>query len=243
MSNNAYDTLRSTGRSPLMIPDLPVDMRIHSRVLQSPLAARRRGVMLHYDDSSRDDWAIEWFRDPRCRNGYTWLVLDDGALVELADPALRTPHAGPCLVPRANSVFYGISAATNGLVPATPPQLDTIVRACVAVFQYHGWPALQVTDRIVGHDAQAVWTPEYTRAAGIPEARARLLWGTLGRKVDPTGVRPDGRKIIDVRAVQAKVALLLRAYGHPDDRSDRWIEVSTDAAISDLREEVRHAAA
>jgi hypothetical protein len=196
-------------------------MRIHSRVLQFPLAARRRGIMIHYDDSSRDDWALEWFHDPRCKNGYTWLALDDGGLVELADPALRTPHAGPCLVPRANSVFYGISAATNGLVPATPAQFDTIVRTCVALFHYHGWSALQVADRIVGHDAQAVWTPEYTRAAGIPESRARLLWGTLGRKVDPTGVRPDHRKIIDVSALQTKVALLLRAYGHPDEWNHR----------------------
>jgi hypothetical protein len=167
--------------------------------------------MLHYDDSARDDWALEWFQDPRCKNGYTWLVLDDGALVELADPALRTPHAGPCLVPMANSAFYGISAATNGLVPATLAQLETIVRVCVALFRYHGWRAGEVLDRIVGHDSQAVWTPSYTRAAGILETRARLLWGTVGRKVDPTGVRADGRKIIDVRAVQIAVALRLTA--------------------------------
>ena len=32
--------------------------------------------MLHYDDSSRDDRAVEWFDDPRCTNGHTWLVLD-----------------------------------------------------------------------------------------------------------------------------------------------------------------------
>src|SRR5437762_5353368 len=104
----------SNARNALVIPGLAVDARIHSRVLAAPLAARRRGIMLHYDDSARDDWALEWFQDPRCKNGYTWLVLDDGSLIELADPARRTPHAGPCLVPRANSAFYGISAATNG---------------------------------------------------------------------------------------------------------------------------------
>src|SRR5690348_17316293 len=125
---------RHNGRcNTLVIPGLAVDARIHSRVLALPLAARRRGIMLHYDDSARDDWALEWFQDPRCKNGYTWLVLDDGSLVELADPALRTPHAGPCLVPRANSAFYGISAATDGLVPATPAQLETIIRVCVEV--------------------------------------------------------------------------------------------------------------
>src|SRR5918911_1091333 len=156
-------------KNALVIPGLAVDARIHSHVLQSPLAARRAGIMLHYDDSSRDDWAIAWFQDPRCKNGYTWLVCDDGSLVELADPAMRTPHAGPCLVPRANSVFYGISAATNGLVPATAAQLETIVRACVALFRYHGWTGEEARDRIVGHDQQAVWTPEYTRASKIPE--------------------------------------------------------------------------
>ena len=207
---------RNNARRPLVIPGLDVDMKTHSRVLTAPLAARRRGIMLHYDDSARDDWALEWFQDPRCKNGYTWLVLDDGGLIELADPALRTPHAGPCLVPRANSAFYGISAATDGLVPATPAQLETIIRVCVEVFWYHGWPGAQAVDRIVGHDAQAVWTPEYTRAAGIPEAKARLLWGMVGRKVDPTGVRKDGRKIIDVRAVQAEVTLRLGASCHPE---------------------------
>ncbi len=76
---------------PLTIPGVTAQERRHSRVLQSPLAAPRAGVMLHYDDSSRDDWAVAWFDDPACTNGYTWLVLDNGAVVELADPAMRTP--------------------------------------------------------------------------------------------------------------------------------------------------------
>src|SRR5205814_10464176 len=100
--------------------------RRHSKVLESPLACPRSGLMLHYDDSSRDDWALEWFEDPRCTNGYTWLVLDDGTVVELADPAMRTPHAGPCLTKNANSHFYGIAAATNGRVLATAAQLESI---------------------------------------------------------------------------------------------------------------------
>jgi N-acetylmuramoyl-L-alanine amidase-like protein len=246
MSTKLFSTPRSAGRWTLVIPGLAVDMRIHSRVLQFPLAARRRGIMLHYDDSSRDDWALEWFQDPRCKNGYTWLVLDDGRLVELADPARRTPHAGACLVPKANSVFYGISAATNGLVPATPAQLERIVGACVALFRYHGWPVTQVPDRIVGHDAQAVWTPQYTRAAGIPESRARLLWGTLGRKVDPTGVRADARKIIDVSAVQAEVALRL-GLGPDAGENGRPLhpaeERSDGAAVAHVHREVLHVAA
>ena len=99
-----------------MTLEVEPDEKRHSRILQQPLVAPRAGIMLHYDDSTRDDWAVEWFQDPRCTNGYTWLVLDDGRVVELADPAMRTPHAGPCSTPNANSVFYGIAAATNGLV-------------------------------------------------------------------------------------------------------------------------------
>src|SRR5205823_7746025 len=102
----------------LIIPGVHVDQRVHSHVLQQPLAAQRGGVMLHYDDSSDDESSLAWFRDPRCSNGYTWLVLDDARVIELADPAFRTPHAGPCLTPRANSVCYGVAAATNGIVPA-----------------------------------------------------------------------------------------------------------------------------
>jgi hypothetical protein len=166
--------------------------------------------MLHYDDSTRDDWAVAWFNDPRCHNGYTWLVLDDGSIVELADPALRTPHAGACLEPNANSRFYGVSAATNGLVPATTAQLAAIAVTCIALFRLHRWTLDSLDARLVGHDAQAVWTQAYTRAAGLSDETGRTRWGKLGRKVDPTGVRKDARPIIDVNQVRAAVAAALR---------------------------------
>ena len=197
----------------LMIPGLSVAERRHSRVLQSPLAVPRSGVMLHYDDSARDDWAVAWFSDPRCTNGYTWLVLDDGTVIELADPAMRTPHAGACSVPNANSRFYGISAATNGLVPATDVQSAAVVAACVALFRHHRWSATGARTQIVGHDALAMWTPALTRAAGMSDARGRGLWGKLGRKVDPTGVRADGRPILDVDLVRREVTTALGERG------------------------------
>lgn len=182
----------------MILPGVEVERR-HSRILEQPLAAKRGGIMLHYDDSSRDDWAVEWFEDPRCTNGYTWLVLDDGRVVELADPAYRTPHAGPCRTPMANSVFYGIAAATNGLVLATEAQLASIVRLCTAVFHYEGWSIDSAEHRIVGHDAEAIWTPEYTKD--------KTKWGKTGRKVDPTGLRPDGTAVIDVSAVRTHVSM------------------------------------
>ena len=194
-----------------------VHERRHSHVLQSPLACPREGIMLHYDDSSRDDWAVEWFMDPRCTNGYTWLVLDDGRVIELADPAMRTPHAGACRTPNANSRFYGIAAATNGLVPAATAQIESIVKLCVALFnnglttehtdhtdkpQGRSLCSVPSVVRVVGHDTEAIWNPATTRAAGMSDERGRQLWGRGGRKVDPTGVRKDRVPIINVAQVR-----------------------------------------
>src|SRR5450830_615786 len=123
----------------LIIPGVEPDVRMHAHVLMKPLVAPRCGIMLHYDDSSSDASALAWFNDPRCTNGYTWLVLDDGRIVELADPGARTPHAGTCKTPMANSHYYGIAAATNGLVPATEAQLASIVSIVLCVFIHHRW--------------------------------------------------------------------------------------------------------
>ena len=188
----------------------PVDERRHSRIIQRPLAAPRSGIMLHYDDSTRDDWAVAWFSDPRCTNGYTWLVLDDGRVIELADPGMRTPHAGPCLTRNANSVYYGIAAATNGEVPATEAQLSSIVALGAEIVRHHGWAFESDADRaarVVGHDAQAIWTAAYTTR--------RELWGRTGRKVDPTGRRADRRAIISLEDVRTRIAANLQTEGRP----------------------------
>ncbi len=200
-------------------PTLPRIRRMHSAVLEQPLAVPRLGVMLHYDDSASDAGALAWFKDARCRNGYTWLVLDDGEVVELADPAKRTPHAGVCRTPNANSVFYGIAAATDGATPATAEQVKSIVRLCAFVGRKHGWAGSgeagvdTAWDWIRGHDAEATWSPALTRAAGLDDARGRMLWGQTGRKVDPTGVRADGVPVLSVREVRARVADILGGGG------------------------------
>jgi N-acetyl-anhydromuramyl-L-alanine amidase AmpD len=133
----------------------------------------------------------------RCTNGYTWLVLDDGRVVELADPAFRTPHAGACRTPSANSVFYGIAAATNGSTLATDAQLASIAAMCASLARLHGWSVDSLDRRIVGHDQEAIWTPDSTSD--------RTRWGSLGRKVDPTGTRPDRRPVIDRSLIIALV--------------------------------------
>jgi hypothetical protein len=91
-------------------------------------------------------------------------------------------------------------------VPATERQLVSLARICAAVIRHHGWAvdnaqAPTLDQRIVGHDAEAVWTSAYTSH--------RELWGRLGRKVDPTGQRPDGRPIIDLVELRERVARTL----------------------------------
>ena len=181
----------------LTIPGVNADECMQSHVIRKPLACPRSGIMLHYDDSTSDRESLDWFHDPHCSNGYTWLVLDNGRVVELADPGMRTPHAGACLTPMANSRFYGIAAATNGSVCVTAQQFSSVVRLCVAVSRFHRW----VDPVLVGHDEQAVWTSAYTTRRG--------LWGKVGRKVDPTGRRPDGAPVLDVSVVIEQVLLVL----------------------------------
>ena len=131
-------------------------------------------------------------------------MLEDGRVIELADSALRTPHAGSCRTPRANAMFYGIAAATNGLVPATNAQRRSIAALGAAVIRHHQWvipSSADLTTRGVGHDEQAIWT-----AASTPQ---RALWGSLGRKVVPTGRRADGRAIISVADMRDRMFSLL----------------------------------
>ncbi len=93
----------------MIIPGREPDVRMHSRVLMQPFSAPRCGIMLHYDDSSSDASALEWFHDPR----HQWL--------HLARARRRTRRG-------ADSRWYGIAAVTNGSVPATERQLNAIAR-------------------------------------------------------------------------------------------------------------------
>lgn len=170
------------------------------------LTSPRFGILLHFDDSSEDYWAVEWFTESGCQVSYNWLVLDDGRCVEIVAPWGRAWHAGVCrTTPEtrdANSAYYGISAATNTKVPVTAAQEDRIVALAVQIFRAHGWPASDVTRRITGHDRIAVYPP------GHPKA------GQLGRKIDPTGIDARGAlrtldPILSVERVRARVAAQL----------------------------------
>jgi hypothetical protein len=95
---------------------------------------------------------------------------------------------------------HGIAAATNGLVFLTEPQLATMIRLYAAVFRHHRWSSESLDDlcrRLAGHDEQAIWTAAYTPR--------KELWGHVGRKVDPTGQRPDGRPVIDLADMRRRI--------------------------------------
>jgi hypothetical protein len=89
------------------------------------------------------------------------------------------------------------------LTLATEPQLESIVSICAAVARSEKWSAESISDRIVGHDREAIWTPESTPI--------RERWGKLGRKIDPMGTRPDRQPVIDVGRVRGRVRELLAA--------------------------------
>lgn len=160
---------------------------------ERPLGARR-GIMLHFDDSSNDASAEEWFHDPRCRVSYNRLYLDNGDVVQITPTMEHAAwHAGVCLTKNANRVYYGLSAATDTRTPATAKQVESIARDCAALFALNKWPPSDIVKRIVGHEDEACFAD-----------------GKLGRKIDPTGLHPD-RPILSKLAVRHRVAELLGA--------------------------------
>lgn len=190
-----------------------------------PRGLSRQGCMIHFDDSSSDRGGIQWLR--RAKLGYTWAVRDDGGIVQLEPPGLKTPHAGTCRTPNANSVFYGIAALTNNVTPATPEQLEAIATIVVCCWRYHraganGWgepSTAALIRRIQGHDTQAVYPKVYP--ADHPKAgQPHPLAGKLGRKVDPTGYDPKTRKprtppILSVATLRERVRARLIATDFP----------------------------
>ncbi len=145
----------------------------------------RLGVMLHYDASASDPGAVAWLtRDPRCRVSYNWLVLDNGAAVEVAPAGMRAWHAGVCRPSRAdlpyrdaNSAFYGIAVAAKAGDTVTPAQLARLLELCRQCFARHRWVEPW---RLVGHHEEC-WP--------------------RGRKVDPLG--PDPRRpVLDLPALR-----------------------------------------
>ena len=126
------------------------------------LRGERKGVMLHYDDSSSDASGVEWLtRDPACKVSYNDLILDNGTEVSIAPRAARAWHAGVCepssdawVYDDANSAFYGVAVAAKAGDTVSPAQHAAVVAYCVRRFGEHGWAA-DDTWRITSHDLEA----------------------------------------------------------------------------------------
>lgn len=154
----------------------------------------RIGVMLHYDASSSDAGAVEWFADAACKVSYQLLVLDDGSYVRVAPDDRRAYHAGVCkpsdpqlAYGDANSAFYGLAVATDDKRDVTPLQTLTTAWLVRRYFEREGWP---VTDawRVVGHRTEA-WP--------------------RGRKSDPEGadLKNPILAVSDIRQLLGRVVL------------------------------------
>lgn len=156
-----------------------------------PLGARR-GITLHFDDSSTDVSAVEWFTDPECHVSYNRLYLDNGDVVQITPTMEHAAwHNGLCTVNNANRVYYGLAAATNTKVAATERQFEAIAHDCAALFLLNRWKSVDVVKRVIGHEDIACWPN-----------------GKLGRKIDPTGLSPK-HPILSTARVRARVQELL----------------------------------
>lgn len=162
------------------------------------LTEPRLGVMLHYDASGSDKGALQWLLvDPTCKVSYNWLVLDNGAVRDIAPNDCVAYHAGVCRssdptrlpYKSANAAFYGVAAAAKPGDVITPAQHLGIVLVVAACFQKHGWSADDLW-RIVDHKSEATYPKGHAKA------------GQRGRKVDIDGVQ--GMTVQSVReAVRA----------------------------------------
>ena len=158
------------------------------------LIGARRGIMLHFDDSSSDASAVQWFRDPSCHVSYNRLYLDNGHVVQITPTMEHAAwHAGVCLTTNANRVFYGLAIAANASTPVTAKQFEAIAHDCAALFVLNGWPASSVDLRITGHEDEACFANRKP-----------------GRKIDPTGFHKEA-PILDTKKVRQRVKELLAA--------------------------------
>lgn len=150
---------------------------------------------------------------------HAWLVLQNGQVVGLSDPALRTSVAGARVTRNASSEISTIFASTNGTVAPTVAPLGSIVACCRALFAYHRWFVTDVEQRIVGQDEQAIRTQANTKDAALPANR--------GQRVDPTGQRHDRRAIIGIAGVRRRVARE-RLNSRPTDRYSSCVAYDMD---------------
>jgi hypothetical protein len=178
---------------------------------------RRRGVMIHFDDSSSDKGALAWFRDPDFKLSYNRAYRDDGTRIRITPSIHDTAwHAGVCLVEAglpvgtvgngfryggANTGYFGLAITAGAHEHITLEQLDALTTDIAIIFRAAGWSPDDVDDRIVGHDSRAIFNPR-------DNPKEPSLWGKLGRKIDPTGFNAND-PVIDMGQLREGVRTYL----------------------------------
>jgi hypothetical protein len=189
------------------------------------IPALRRGVMWHFDDSSSDKGAENWFRDPAFKLSYNRAYTDNGRRIRLT-PSINTIayHGGVGIrepgVPDAtlsaeyqhfpygstNTGYFGLAITAGEHDQATMPQFTAIVYDTAVLFRACGWGSDQVASRLVGHNEKAIFNPR-------DNPDRPLLWGKLGRKIDPIG--NVARPVLSLNSGRAAVATMLDSPTHP----------------------------
>lgn len=200
--------------------DVLVDRRTHGPVV--PLT-RRRGVMVHYDDSASDRGALAWFRDPAFKLSYNRAYRDDGTRIRIT-PSIHHAawHAGVCTIESglplerlaghdfqyggANTGYFGLSVTANGRDRVTPEQLDALMIDTAILCRACGWGPEDVEVRIVGHHEKAIFNPRDNPTR--PD-----LWRKVGRKIDPVGMNAAD-PVVNMMQLREGVRSLLYDTSH-----------------------------
>lgn len=196
-----------------------VDKLTHGSVVTPAL---RRGIMLHFDDSSSDESGVSWFRSPQFKLSYNRAYLDDGRRARLTQSITHAAwHAGVCKLEdgvlraklssgyeygSANTSYYGLCVVA-GLRDFTHDlQFRSLVYDAAVICRYHGWTESDLDRVIVGHNEKAIFNPR-------DNPTRKDLWGKPGRKIDPIGSDPN-HPVLSIVSTRFAVATLLDTPDH-----------------------------
>lgn len=201
--------------------DVEVDRDTHGPIVPF---ADRIGAMVHFDDSSSDKGGLAWFRDPDFRLSYNRAYRDDGTRIRIT-PSIHHAayHGGVCLrepgLPvltlagsgfkygGANTGYFGFAFTADADDHITREQLDAMTTDIAIIFRLANWGPDDVDVRIVGHDEKAIFNPR-------DNPKSPKLWGTLGRKIDPTGIHKDD-PVVDMGELRQQVRTFLEDLTAP----------------------------
>lgn len=188
--------------------------------------ARRKGIMIHFDDSASDASGLGWFRSPEFRLSYNRAYMDDGRRIRIT-PSIHNAayHAGVCQIEPglplltlgnsdgfryggANAGYIGLAITADVDDEITREQLQSLTIDCAIIWRAAGWSLERLDTDLTGHDLKAIHNPR-------DDPHHPELWGRLGRKIDPTGTRRDGRPVVDLAELRQGVRTYLEDVTSP----------------------------